>query len=67
MRGSALATLAVRSLVILQRQLFCHYNFCAAGASRHDVELVHKCTHQKDSTAGSAQKIFFGQWIGHVR
>ena len=45
MRGSALATLAVRSLVILQRQLFCHYNFRAAGTSRNYVEFVHKRAH----------------------
>lgn len=66
MRGGALATLTVRSLVILEGQFFCHDNFRAAGASRHDVEFVHKGAHQEDSAAGSTQKVLLREWIGHV-
>src|SRR5580658_6552634 len=66
MRGSALATLAIRSRVLLQWQLFCHDNFGAAGASWNHVEFVHERAHQEDSAAGGAQKIFFRKWIGDV-
>src|SRR5579864_3619507 len=60
---AAVPTFAIRSGVLYAGQFLGHNNFGAAGAARHDVELIHERAHEEDAAAGGAQKIFFSEGI----
>src|SRR5713226_7614192 len=66
LRLAIVRTFAVASGVAVAGEFFGHNNFRAAVAAGHDVEFIHEGAHEKDAAAGSAQKIFFGEGIGHI-
>ena len=61
-----LLAFAVVSEVLRRGQFLGHNHFRAAGASGHDLELIHEGAHEEYAAAGSAQKIFFGEGIRHA-
>src|SRR6202790_5712410 len=61
-----LLAFAVVSEVLRRGQFLGHNHFRAAGASGHDLELIHEGAHEENAAAGSAQKIFLGEGIGHA-
>lgn len=48
------------------RQALRHYDFRAAGSSLDHIKFVHEGAHQKNSAAGSAQKVFLGERVGNI-